>query len=237
MPNLPEISPATDCLHCQNRTFGMFCNFSQVVLADFNRLGRLFSVPTGAILTREGYPGDRILIVCSGQVKLYCVSKEGKTLNLKIASPGDVLGLSAVISGSTFELTSEAMAPTSVNIVGRDDFLAFLRRHSEASLHSTHSLAAEYRSAVSDARNLALCGSVAGRVASLLLDWGRSASSGRHEIRFNMALTHDDLANFAGSTRETVTRTLGNFQKDKLIQIRGATVQILLPDKLAQLVA
>jgi CRP/FNR family transcriptional regulator len=52
-----------------------------------------------------------------------------------------------------------------------------------------------------------------------------------------MDLTHEDLADFAGATRETITRTLGRFQKDKLIQIRGVTVHILLPEKLADLAA
>jgi len=186
---------------------------------------------------REEDPANQVFVICRGQVKLSCVSKEGRTLNLKIAVSGEVLGLSAVISGSPFEVTAETMAPTDVSLIPRDDFLAFIRSHGEASLHAAHSLAAEYKSALSGARSLALSGSVAGRVARLLLDWGNAASSDRHETWFNMDLTHEDLADFAGATRETITRTLGRFQKDKLIQIRGVTVHILLPQKLADLAA
>lgn len=229
--------PSVDCIACQHRTLGMFCNFSPVALADFNSVGKLVSLPSGAILMREGDPGERIFVICSGQVKLSCMSKEGKVLNLRIALPGDVLGLSAVVSGTAFEVTTEAMAPTTVNVVLRDDFLAFLLRHGEASLHAARTLSAEYRSAFVDARRLALSGSAAARLASILLDWGRAAACEKHEMRFTMTLTHDDLASFAGSSRETISRTLGSFQRDNLIQIHGATVRILLPEKLAELVA
>jgi CRP/FNR family transcriptional regulator len=54
-------------------------------------------------------------------------------------------------------------------------------------------------------------------------------------MRFTMALTHEDLANLAGTSRETVTRTLGKFQRDKLIRIHGSSLTILDPDKLSLL--
>lgn len=231
-----HVAPS-DCNNCSHRILGMFCNLAPETLAELNSVGRIISVPSGAIITREDEPADRVLILCEGQVKLSCTSREGRTLNLKIAIPGEVIGLSAVISGSPFEVTAEAILPTTVNIVRRDDFLAFIQRHGEASMHASQALALEYKAAFSDARSLALSGTVAGRVASLLLGWGRAASCGELEMCFHMALTHDDLANFAGTTRESITRTLGKFQKDKLIEIRGASVHILAPKKLEDLVA
>ena len=71
----------------------------------------------------------------------------------------------------------------------------------------------------------------------MLLDWGRAASCGKPEMRFTMALTHEELANLVGSSRETVTRMLGRFKREKLIQIRGATVIVLSPEKLEALSA
>ena len=52
-----------------------------------------------------------------------------------------------------------------------------------------------------------------------------------------MALTHEELANLVGSSRETVTRMLGRFKREKLIQMRGASILILSPEKLEQLSA
>ena len=215
----------------------MFCDFSGNNLKDFNAIGTQISLPTGAILMREENTVNQVFIVCSGQVKLSCISKEGKTLNCKIALPGDVIGLSAIVSGTVSEVTAETLAPTEVNVISRIDFLAFLQSHSDASMHALSSLAAECKSAHTGTRRIALSGSVAGRVAGLLLDWGHSASEGAGELRFVMSLTHDDLADFTCSTRETISRTLGQFQKDSLIQIRGASVHILAPEKLAELAA
>jgi CRP/FNR family cyclic AMP-dependent transcriptional regulator len=56
-------------------------------------------------------------------------------------------------------------------------------------------------------------------------------------MRFTMALTHEELANLAGVSRETVTRLLGRFKKEKLIQIRGASMLILSPERMELLTA
>jgi CRP/FNR family transcriptional regulator len=151
--------------------------------------------------------------------------------------PGDLLGLSAVISGSPFEVTAEALMPVFADTIRRDDFLSFLSRHGEASMHTAKTLSDAYKSAFFDARRFALSDSVAARVASILLDWGKASSDGDAEMHFTMALSREDFASFVGTTRETVTRVLVIFQKKKLIRIRGISLYILLPDELSQLCA
>lgn len=235
MPHRLNLRAPSDCQHCGWRPQHMFCNLAPAALEDFDSIGTAINLPKGAILFREGDPSDRIHILCEGKVKLSCNSREGRTLNLRIALAGDVLGLSGVISGAPFEVTAEALEPVALKLVRRADFIPFLERHGEASMHAAKALSDEYKAALSDARRLALSGSVTGRLASLLLDWGRSESCGKAEMRFNMVLTHDDLANFTGTSRETVTRSLGKLQKDNLIRIQGVAVHILSPEKLAEL--
>jgi CRP/FNR family cyclic AMP-dependent transcriptional regulator len=234
---MQPISPSTAalrCSSCEHRTHRMFCNLSETALADFDAIGVQMLLAKGVILFREHDPGDSVLVICSGQVKLSCSSREGRTLILKIAVPGDVLGLGAVISGSRFEVTAETIEPVHVKKIRRSDVIGFFERHGEASMHA---LSEEYKSAFFDARRLALSGSAAGRLASVLLDWGRAASCGKSEMRFTMALTHEDLASLAGTSRETVTRTLSKFKREKLIQIHGSSLHILAPERLAQLSA
>ena len=213
----------------------MFCNLAPRELADFNAIGVQVSLPSGSILFREDQHASGVFVICTGQVKLSCSSRDGKTLILKLALPGDVLGLGAVISGTGFEVTAETVEPTVLKRIRSDEFLAFLERHAQASMHAAKALSEEYKSAFFDARRLALSGSAAARLASVLLDWGRVSSSGRPEIRFTMALTHEELGNLAGTSRETVTRTLSRFQREGLIQIRGSSVHVLAPDRLALL--
>ena len=230
-----QIRRTSDCINCQYRTLRMFCNLSPDVLRDFDEIGLPLNFSKGAILFHEDDPSNVTAVICTGQVKLSCTSKEGKTLILRIAMPGDVLGLSAVITGTRYEVTAEALEPTLVKSIRRDDFLSFLEKHGEASMHAAKSLSEEYKSVFFDARRLALAPSAAGRLASVLLEWGRAASCGKPEMRFTMALTHEELASLAGTSRETVTRTLGKFKKDKLIQVRGSTIWIVAPDQLAEL--
>jgi CRP/FNR family cyclic AMP-dependent transcriptional regulator len=213
----------------------MFCNLAPEALADFDTIGSSTSLPRGAILFSEGDPGDRVYILCDGKVKLSCSSRDGKTLNLRIALAGDVLGLSAVISGSLFEVTAESLEPVSLKVIAKSEFLPFLNRHGEASMHAAKAMSEEYMAVYYDARRLALSGSVPGRIAGLLLDWGRSASCGKASMRFNMVLPHDDLASFTGTSRETVSRTLSRLQKENLIRIHGATVHILQPERLNEI--
>jgi len=237
MQPLSRSTAAVRCNDCAHRTHRMFCNLSAVALADFDAIGVQLVLAKGTFLFREHDPGDSVHVICSGQVKLSCTSREGRTLILKIAVPGDVVGLGAVISGSRFEVTAETIEPVQVKKIRREEIIRFFERHGEASMHAAKALSEEYKSAFFDARRLALSSSAAGRLASVLLDWGRAASCGQAEMRFTMALTHEDLASLAGTSRETVTRTLSKFKKEKLIQIRGSSLHILAPERLAQLAA
>jgi CRP/FNR family transcriptional regulator, cyclic AMP receptor protein len=225
------------CDTCELRSLRMFCNLDGEALSDFKSIGVQATLPKGAKLFQEDGPSNGVFVICTGQVKLSCTSREGRTLILKIAMPGDVLGLGAVISGSRYEVTAETIEPTEIKSIRRDDFLSFIKKHGEASLHAAKALSEEYKAVFFDARRLALSGSAAGRLAGVLLDWGRAASCGKPEMRFTMALTHEELANFVGSSRETVTRMLGRFKREKLIQVHGASILILSPERLEQLSA
>ena len=235
MPASSKVRSVRDCATCELRSLRMFCNLDSEALADFESMGVESKLVKGAKLFYEGGSSSGVFIICTGQVKLSCTSKDGKTLILKIAMAGDVLGLGAVISGSPFEVTAETVEPTEIKFIRRTDFLSFIQRHGQASLHAAKALSEEYKAVFFDARRLALSGSVAGKLAAVLLDWGRTASCGKPEMRFTMALTHEELANLIGSSRETVTRTLGRFRREKLIQIRGATVLVLSPGGLEHL--
>jgi CRP/FNR family transcriptional regulator, cyclic AMP receptor protein len=224
-----------NCIHCEYRSLRKFCNLDAVALADFDLLGVHTEVKAGTRIFDEDSSMRGVYVLCSGKVKLSSTSKTGKTLILKIAGPGDVLGLGAAIAGERYEVTAEAMEPTQLKNIRRDEFLAFLERHGEGSLHAAQALSSEYRSAFFDARRLALSTSAAGRLASVLLDWGRTAQCGKTEMRFTMALTHEELASLIGSSRETVTRMLSKFKREKLIEVRGATIVILAPERLEQL--
>jgi CRP/FNR family transcriptional regulator, cyclic AMP receptor protein len=237
MPFSSVVRPARECSSCDLRPSRMFCSLGPGALADFEALGTHSKLPRGATLFQENAPSQGVFVICTGQVKLSCTSREGRTLILKLAVPGDILGLGAVISESKYEVTAETAQPTEIKSIRREEFLTFLKKHGEASMHVAKALSEEYKSAFFDARRLALSGSTAGRLAGVLLEWGRAESCGKPEMRLTMALTHEELANLVGCSRETMTRMLGRFKREKLIRMHGVSIHIPSPERLEALSA
>lgn len=197
----------------------------------------MMSYSRGARLFSQGDPARNVSVICFGQVKISTTSRAGRTMILKIAGPGDVMGLSAVLANVSYEATAEAVAPCQIKTIRKQEIIEFLGRHCIASMHAAQSLSSEYLTVFRDAQRLALSASAAGRLARLLLDWGRSAGNGKTEIRFTLALTHQEIANMAGLSRETVTRFLNQFRRNKWITIHGTSLTIAKPDQLERISA
>ena len=104
----------------------------------------------------------------------------------------------------------------------------FLTEFPEASAEATACLLRDYRIVLNNVCRLAIPATVAGRLASLLLEWldDRQATTG-NERRFIVALTQEEIASMTNTSRETVSRVLHQFQQEKLISIKGASVTVL----------
>jgi CRP/FNR family transcriptional regulator, cyclic AMP receptor protein len=224
-----------NCVDCRHRSLRLFCNLSDDALQHLDEIGMQVALPGRAIVFIEGQPAKSVFVVCEGQLKLSATSSEGRTMILKLACAGDLLGLSAALSDLSYEVTAETLEPTVLKSIRRADFLEFLQTYGEVGANTAQVMAKEYREVFLDARRLALSGSASGRLARLLLDWAATAACGKPELRFTMALTHEELANMAGTSRETVTRLLNQFERDHLIVRHGSTMVILGPDQLNQL--
>ena len=100
-PTSPAASThsSNTCIHCELRPLRQFCNLDIDALNDFDAIGVSASLQRGVKLFEEQCQSNGVFVICHGRVKLSCTSKQGKTLILRIALPGDVLGLGAVMSG------------------------------------------------------------------------------------------------------------------------------------------
>ncbi|HWB31865.1 MAG TPA: Crp/Fnr family transcriptional regulator [Acidobacteriaceae bacterium] len=219
---------AESCLLCKAKKPGWFCNLAPQALAEYDAMSTHVILPMGSILFAQGQASRSVSVVCDGRIKLTASSRDGKTLLVKIAKPGDVLGLSAALSNTPYEVTAQAIEPTQIKTFNQKDFLHFIRRHVEGSLHAAESLSNEYRSALADACRLALSSSIAGRVAHLLLELAlESAAPDNAQPEIHMALKHEDIAAMLGSSRESVTRVLNNLRRKGIISIKGTKMTIL----------
>jgi CRP/FNR family transcriptional regulator len=173
----------------------------------------------------EGQQARGAYVLCSGKVKLSTTSREGKILILKMATPGEVLGLSAVISSRRYEVTATTAAPCRVNFIHADALINFLRRHGEAGLRAAQAVSKEYQDACLDIQEILLAPSSAGKLAKLLLSW-TNGHNGDREVRVRTVLTHEEMAQMIGASRETVTRVLSDLKKRQLIRLEGSTLVI-----------
>jgi len=215
-----------NCLICKLRHSGFFCELPKGPLDDLEKIKYASAYPQGAILFLEGQAARGTYIVCSGRVKLSTTSRDGKTLILRIAQPGEVLGLHATVSGKPYELTAETLQPCQLDFIKRDDFLRFLQNHADACLNAAQHLSQNCQDAYEMIRSLGLSHSVSEKVARLLLEWAVDGENTKEGIRIKVSLTHEEMAQLVGTSRETVTRVLGEFREKHLAQLRGSTLMI-----------
>jgi CRP/FNR family transcriptional regulator, cyclic AMP receptor protein len=215
------------CLTCKLRQDGWFCSLSPEVLKVFSAASHLSTYPGGAVLFVEGQMPRGAFVLCSGKAKLSTTSREGKVLILKIADAGEVLGLSAVIAGEPYELTAETAGPCQVNFVEREALMRLMEKNGELGLHASQALSREFQSAYRDIHDLVLTRSSAGKLARLLLSWTPIREKFEpSEVRVRATLTHEEMAQMIGSSRETVTRLLSDLKKKEFIRLDGATLVI-----------
>jgi len=215
-----------NCVTCRLRADKIFCNLPTQTVQALEAIKYTTAYPKGAVLFVEGQAPRGVFILCRGRVKLSICSSDGKTLILKIAEAGEVLGLSASVSSKPYELTAETLDPCQVNFVKREDFLRFLREHNEVCLKVAEQLSEKYNTACHEIRSLGLSHSAAEKLAKLLLEWSAKNGGSRQPDRMKLTLTHEEIAQMIGTSRETVTRLFADFKKRQLIQLKGSTLVI-----------
>jgi CRP/FNR family transcriptional regulator, cyclic AMP receptor protein len=225
----------TNCLNCLQAGKHPFCNLGPSSRSFLEDNSIPMEYRRGNILFREGNESSAVFVICSGRVKVSATSREARTLILRIATAGDVLGMGAALRGEEYEVTAEAIEPCHVRALRTKFFKQMIQENGDASLGAAQTLAKDYRAAFDEACLIALPGSPAARIARLILDWSHGAKRETPNSTVTMPLTHDELASMTATTRETVTRTLGRFRREKLISMRGVSLNVLQPVALEQL--
>ena len=214
------------CMGCKASREGFFCRFSTPVMRTEDAVSHHTVMPEGALLFVEGQTARGVFVLCSGKVKLSTTSKDGKVLILKQAEAGEVLGLSAAILGTDYEMTAETASACQLNFISRSDFMTLLQNQSEVGAHAALWLSREFQGAYRDIHDLVLARSSSGKLARLLLSCAPPGLHQSNESHLRSAMTHEEMAQRIGSSRETVTRLLSNLKKKRLIRIEGATLII-----------
>jgi CRP/FNR family cyclic AMP-dependent transcriptional regulator len=218
------------CITCKLRADRIFCNLPPTTLQTFEDMKFATAYPPGAVLFVEGQLPRGIFVLCQGSVKLSINSPSGRTMIVKLVEPGEVLGLSATISGKAYEVTAETIDPCQINFVKRDDFLRFLKDDVEVCFKVAEQLSEKYHIACKEVRSLGLSHSAAEKLAKLLVEWSsKNGEAAKPEPRLKIRLTHEEIAQMIGTSRETVTRLFADMKRHQIVQAKGSTLVIRDP--------
>jgi CRP/FNR family transcriptional regulator len=212
-------------LQC-SRAGEFFTSLSPEARSDFKSLESLNDCPGSTILFLEGETSSRVLILREGQIKLSINSIGGKRLILGIARPTEILGLTSALSGNPYEVTAETMYPCKISSLSRQDLLEFFLRHPVAYQSAFREVSLDYSRACEQLRTLGLAITAQAKLARLLLEWCAGGHETERDNRFTIFLTHEEIGECIGTSRETVTRTLNDFQHRLLVELRGSTLVI-----------
>jgi CRP/FNR family cyclic AMP-dependent transcriptional regulator len=232
MPSPYGMEIVESCLTCKLRAERSFCDLPPAALQAFEGIKYATAYPRRAVLFVQGQLPRGIFVLCKGSAKLAINSPSGRTVIVKVAEPGEVLGLSAAISGKPYEVTAKTINPCQVNFVKRDDFLRFLKDDVEVCFKVAEQLSEKYHKACKEVCWLGLSHSAAEKLANLLLEWSsKNRKSAKGEPRLKLRLTQKEIAQMIGTSRATVARVFADFRKQRLIQQNGST--LVIPDRVA----
>jgi len=232
-PRCEEINRPTSltlvdsCQNCPLKADGFFCQFSPAAVTEFDALKFTSIYPKRSLLFLEGQDPRGIFLLCAGEVKLSISSSQGKSLVLRVAKAGDVLGLMAVLSGGPYEATAETLGPCQVAFVRREAFLWFVAMHPESSQNLVRKMTSQYGEVCEQLRTVGLSPTPQIKLARLLLAWPVASGQTNEGGKFKLPLTHEQMAEFIGASRETVTRTLREFRTRNLVSKRGSELTML----------
>lgn len=214
------------CLTCPLVKERIFCDLPSPVLAALDAISSSATYPKDAILFVEGQEPRGVFVLCNGRVKLSTTSADGKSIIVRIAEPGELVGLAGTLSGKAYELTAEALEPLQANFIPRVAFLHFLREHGEAAVRVAEILSKIYHATLLEVRYLGFSSSTAEKLARFLLDLPATPGQNNGHVRAILTLTHKEIGEMIGASRETVTRLFANFKREGLVEVHGATLVI-----------
>ena len=235
MPSPYNLQVTHNCSTCTHRE--NFCAMPASSVSMLEKIKFTAMYPKGSLLFVEGEVARGVFVLCSGKVKLTTSSSEGRTLIVRIAGPGEVLGTSAVLLHKPYEMSAETVEPCQVNFIRTEEFMAWIQNDREAMMSVARQLSGDYYAAQREIRSFGLAQTTTEKLARLVLDWCASGGEKTDKgVRLKVLLTHEEIAQMIGTTRETVTRLLTSLRSKKVIEVKGSTVNVMRMDALEAMV-
>ncbi|HSH04294.1 MAG TPA: Crp/Fnr family transcriptional regulator [Anaerolineae bacterium] len=189
------------------------------------------------IIFHLGDPGGLLYIIIEGKVKISLSNPDGQEALLAILGAGDFFGELALLDDSPRSATAEAIEPTTVLTLHREEFVRFITNNAEFAMQVLNVLSRRIRhldNQISDIFFLDLPGRLARTLLKLADRHGREMGS---SIVIDLSLTQTDLAEMTGATRVSINKALGRFRRANWISVKGRRVAILDREALEELIS
>lgn len=209
------------------RSIPFFSGLHDEDIAHLSPLVVSKSYPRDNLIVLAEDEGDTLFLIVEGQVKVSIISEDGREVILAILGKGDFFGEMSLLDGKPRSATVIAIEESKLLTLRRADFARLLERAPELAVRVLGSLAARLRKADRKIESLALM-DVSGRVASALLQISEEIGTATPQgTVIRNRPTHQELANMAGTTRETVSRVLKRLGQQGYVATRGKDLVIL----------
>jgi len=199
---------------------------STAAIARIENVGWLQRYPVRASVFHHGDPANSIYIVREGKLKLSLLSRRGSCVVFRLAVPGDCLGLSAILNHTDHQYLAQALEPSTLASVPRNEFLQLFQTVPEVNSFAILALARDHDAMLRAIRRLGMSASVRERLAQLLLNCAEFPRVNGFPLSIRMSWTYGELSDMVNSSRETVTRIMTQFEREELILRRGSLVVI-----------
>lgn len=183
-----------------------------------------------SVFLEGSYPRG-LYYVDKGKIKVTQIGADGKEQIVYLAKDTDVMGYRAILSGDHYSCSAVTMEDSSLYFIPKDVFFSLIETNSKFALQVFHLFSKELKEAEKKITSIAQK-PVKERIAQSLLLLTESYGFEKDGCTMAIVITREEIANISGSTRETVIRTLIEFQKNKLIALSGKKIRILHPDAL-----
>ena len=183
------------------------------------------------VILMEEEAGSALFVIISGKVKVARTSNDGREVILSILTDSDFFGEMAILDGLTRSATVIALEDSELFIIQRNEFLQLLHDHPETSIALLQELTKRLRAADMKIKSLSLK-DAEGKVATVILQLADDIGKIKKGIvEIEKLPLQQDLANMAGTSRETISRTLHSFAKKGLVELEGSKLRILNYEK------
>lgn len=212
----------------------MDVSLNKNILETFTEDRNINTFKKKQIIYSEGNHPNRLYYVVKGKVKTYRRNEDGKELITEIFIPGDFLGYVALLEGTVYKDTAEALEETRLAVIPKEDFEELINKNTQVTKKFINLLAKNVSSREEHLLSLAYS-SLRKKVAEALLLL-QTKYHNNEEEEFTIDMSRENLATIAGTATESLIRTLSEFRHEKLIDIKEGNIKIINENKLVNMV-